>query len=154
MRPPLLCDLSEYIFRMVCSQPPMRRPSLNPPSESHVSWDDYSSASPGECPTLGRTLAYKESSKAFKATVAMSPDFPLTVDMLLNVLEVIATFKHFSKLRQFVLMKLPPGFPVKIDIPILPTVTAKITFQEFVFRNDIQPELFQVPSDYFEDPMR
>ncbi len=30
----------------------------------------------------------KESSKAFKATVAMSEDFPLSVDMLLNVLEV------------------------------------------------------------------
>lgn len=135
-------------------EPPMRRQSLNPPSESHVSWEEYSNASPDECPTLGRTLAYKESTKSFKATVAMSPDFPLTVDMLLNVLEVIATFKHFSKLRQFVLMKLPSGFPVKIDIPILPTVTAKITFQEFVFRNDIQPELFQVPSDYFEDPMR
>ncbi|XP_012266181.1 ankyrin repeat domain-containing protein 13C isoform X2 [Athalia rosae] len=134
--------------------PPLRRPSLNPPPEPHVTWEEYLSAEPGQCPTLGRTPAYKESTKAFKATVAMSPDFPLTVNMLLDVLEVIATFKHFSKLRRFVLMKLPPGFPVKIDIPILPTVTAKITFQEFVFRNDIQPELFQVPSDYVEDPMR
>lgn len=34
--------------------------------------------------------------------------------MLLNVLEVIAPFKHFAKLREFVQMKLPPGFPVKI----------------------------------------
>ncbi|XP_066995161.1 ankyrin repeat domain-containing protein 13C isoform X2 [Anabrus simplex] len=83
-----------------------------------------------------------------------SPDFPLSVDMLLNVLEVIAPFKHFSKLREFVLMKLPPGFPVKIDIPILPTVTAKITFQEFAFRNDIKSELFEIPSYYIEDPNR
>lgn len=111
-------------------------------------------APPGQCPLLGRNLVYKESSKSFKATVAMSPDFPLTVDMLLNVLEVIAPFKHFSKLREFVLMKLPPGFPVKIDIPILPTVTAKITFQEFAFRNDIDPKLFQIPPDYLEDPTR
>lgn len=43
-----------------------------------------------------------------------SPDFPLSVDMLLNVLEVITPFKHFNKLREFVQMKLPPGFPVKI----------------------------------------
>lgn len=84
----------------------------------------------------------------------MSSEFPLTVDMLLNLLEVIAPFKHFSKLRQFVLMKLPPGFPVKLDIPILPTVTAKVTFQDFAFRSDIDPELFQIPSDYFEDPFR
>ncbi|XP_076667784.1 ankyrin repeat domain-containing protein 13C isoform X3 [Andrena cerasifolii] len=135
-------------------EPHARRASLTPPPESNITWDEYISAPPGQCPLLGRNLVYKESSKSFKATVAMSPDFPLTVDMLLNVLEVIAPFKHFSKLRQFVLMKLPPGFPVKIDIPILPTVTAKITFQEFAFRNDIDPQLFQIPSDYFEDPMR
>lgn len=111
-------------------------------------------AQPGQCPLLGRNVVYKESSKSFKATVAMSPDFPLTVDMLLNLLEVIAPFKHFNKLREFVLMKLPPGFPVKIDIPILPTVTAKITFQEFAFLNDIDPQLFQIPPDYIEDPLR
>lgn len=74
--------------------------------------------------------------------------------MLLNVLEVIAPFKHFSKLREFVTLKLPSGFPVKIDIPILPTVSAKITFQKFEFRDDISPDLFVIPGDYKEDSMR
>ncbi|KAG8035497.1 hypothetical protein G9C98_006943 [Cotesia typhae] len=138
---------------LINGETPNRRASLNPPPDSNISWEAYLEAPAGECPLLGRSHVYKESSKAFRATVAMSPDFPLTVDMLLNVLEVTAPFKHFGKLRQFVQMKLPPGFPVKIDIPILPTVTAKITFQEFAFRNDINPDLFQVPSDYVEDPM-
>ncbi|KAG8248501.1 Ankyrin repeat domain-containing protein 13C [Homalodisca vitripennis] len=192
---------------------PVRRLSLTPPPQSHITWDEYISAPIGDPPTLGREMVHKESSKAFKATVAMSPDFPLSVDMLLNVLEVITPFKHFNKLREFVQMKLPPGFPVKIgflsdplspleticgqlglmslviiscegevvaypalpprqesdrralhrrgitffygkDIPILPTVTAKITFQEFAFRNDIRPELFEIPSHYVEDPTR
>lgn len=74
--------------------------------------------------------------------------------MLLNVLEVIAPFKHFSKLRDFITFKLPNGFPVKVEIPILPTVTAKITFQQFEFRNDIAKELFAKPKDYTEDPTR
>lgn len=74
--------------------------------------------------------------------------------MLLNVLEVIAPFKHFSKLREFVNLKLPGGFPVKIDIPILPTVTAKITFQKFEFRDNIPQDLFVIPDDYREDNMR
>lgn len=74
--------------------------------------------------------------------------------MLLNVLEVIAPFKHFSKLREFVKLKLPSGFPVKIDIPILPTVTAKITFQKFEFQENISPDLFEIPSLYTEDSMR
>jgi hypothetical protein len=40
--------------------------------------------------------------------------FLLPFFRLLNVLEVIAPFKHFNKLREFVQMKLPPGFPVKL----------------------------------------
>ena len=38
----------------------------------------------------------------------------MTVEMLLNILEVVTPFKHLKKLREFVTMKLPPGFPVKI----------------------------------------
>lgn len=47
---------------------------------------------------------------------------------LLNVLEVIAPFKHFNKLREFVQMKLPPGFPVKLGKVVL-------TFMALFFRN-------------------
>lgn len=132
----------------------IRRGSLQPPPDPQISWRDYIDAEPGEHPNLGRHIVYKESSKHFKATLAMSEDFPLTVDTLLNVLEVIAPFKHFSKLREFIQMKLPPGFPVKIDIPILPTVTAKITFQKFEFQDEIAANLFEIPADYVEDSMR
>lgn len=81
----------------------------------------------------------------------MSQDFPLSTDILLNVLEIIAPFKHFAKLRDFVSLKLPKGFPIKVDIPLVPTVSAKITFQDFEYRNNIQPDLFEVPADYTED---
>jgi len=43
-------------------------------------------------------------------------DFPLSVAMLMDVLEVTAPFKHFAKLRDFVNLKLPPGFPVKLGM--------------------------------------
>jgi hypothetical protein len=37
--------------------------------------------------------------------------------MLLAVLEVIAPqFKHFHKLRDFVSLKLPPGFPIQVNL--------------------------------------
>lgn len=150
----------------------VRRASLLPPPDRAVTWEQYINADPGEYDNLGRDLVYKESSKSFKATVAMvstqwidfwtyfqaphlqSRDFPLTIEMLLNVLEVIAPLKHLSKLRDFVALKLPSGFPVKIDIPILPTVSAKITFQTFEFRDNISPLLFDIPEDYTEDSMR
>lgn len=41
-----------------------------------------------------------------------------------------------------------------LDIPILPTVTACITFQDFQFSVDIPDSYFEVPSDYAEDPTR
>ncbi|CAL8089588.1 unnamed protein product [Orchesella dallaii] len=126
------------------------RPSLPKPPKPKVTWEEYIRAVPGSPPHLGRPLNCKVSSKAFKATLAMSEDFPMTVEMLLNILEVVTPFKHLKKLREFVTMKLPPGFPVKIEIPILPTITAKITFQEFAFRDDLKEELFEIPPDYEE----
>ncbi|XP_054158587.1 ankyrin repeat domain-containing protein 13C-like [Oppia nitens] len=128
-----------------------RRRSLTPPPTTSVTWDEYIRAAPGQHRPLGRQPVCKESVKAFKATLAMSQDFPMTVDSLLNVLEVMAPFKHFHKLRQFVVMKLPPGFPVKIDIPILPTVTARITFLLFELDDNIPDSLFEIPVDYRED---
>ncbi|XP_014679124.1 PREDICTED: ankyrin repeat domain-containing protein 13C-like [Priapulus caudatus] len=128
-----------------------KRNSLPPPPQAEVTWEHYISTVPAPHPHLGRQLVYKESLKGFRATVAMSKEFPLSIEVLLDVLEVIAPFKHFSKLRDFVQMKLPPGFPVKIDIPVLPTISARVTFQEFHFRDDIPASLFQIPRDYQED---
>ena len=39
---------------------------------------------------------------------------PICCCRLLDILEVIAPYKHFHKLRQFVDLKLPAGFPVKL----------------------------------------
>uniref|UniRef100_A0A8C7MZ62 Ankyrin repeat domain-containing protein 13C-like n=1 Tax=Oncorhynchus kisutch TaxID=8019 RepID=A0A8C7MZ62_ONCKI len=132
---------------------PQRRLSLTAPDPNTISWEEYISAEHGKAPHLGRELVCKESKKNFKATVAMSQDFPLGIGSLLNVLEVIAPFKHFNKLREFVQMKLPPGFPVKLDIPVFPTITATVTFQEFRY-DDFEESIFSIPVDYKEDPSR
>ena len=83
----------------------------------------------GKPPYLGRAVVCKNQNKSFKAYLAISRDFPIDFARLLDVLEVVAPFKHFNKLREFVQLKLPPGFPVQIEIPIFPTIVAKVTFQ-------------------------
>uniref|UniRef100_A0A4W5NAA2 Ankyrin repeat domain 13C n=1 Tax=Hucho hucho TaxID=62062 RepID=A0A4W5NAA2_9TELE len=132
---------------------PVRRQSLTAPSPNTISWEEYIDAENGKAPHLGRDLVCKESKKNFKATVAMSQDFPLSIESLLNVLEVIAPFKHFNKLREFVQMKLPPGFPVKLDIPVFPTITATVTFQELRY-DEFEESIFTIPNEYNEDPSR
>uniref|UniRef100_A0A8C8E3B7 Ankyrin repeat domain 13C n=1 Tax=Oryzias sinensis TaxID=183150 RepID=A0A8C8E3B7_9TELE len=130
---------------------PVRRKSLTAPTPNTISWEEYITAEHGKPPHLGRELVCKESKKNFKATVAMSQDFPLGIESLLNVLEVVAPFKHFNKLREFVQMKLPPGFPVKLDIPVFPTITATVTFQEFRY-DEFEESIFIIPAEYKEDP--
>lgn len=132
----------------------VRRSSLSPPPEKHVTWEQYLNADTNQYPRLGRELVYKESAKSFKATIAMSMDFPLSVEMLLSVLEAMAPFKHLSKLRDFIAFRLPSGFPVQLEIPVLPTVTAKVTFQQFAFKDNIPKHFFQRPPDFHEDPSR
>ncbi|XP_040564191.1 ankyrin repeat domain-containing protein 13C [Lepeophtheirus salmonis] len=139
----------------ILDQPNVNRESLAPPKKADITWDAYISSDPCNCLVLGRPHLCKESSKGFKATVAMSEDFPLTVDMLLNILEIVAPqFKHFQKLRDFVEMKLPPGFPVKVDVPVLPTVSARVTFQDFRWEDKLDENLFEIPKSYNEDPTR
>lgn len=48
-----------------------RRKSLQPPSAVAVSWDDYANAEAGLPPSLGRPVKSKNSTRTFKATLAM-----------------------------------------------------------------------------------
>jgi len=137
---------------------PMRRPCLEKPPTTKVTWQEYINAPTGKPPYLGRPVVCKNQNKSFKAYLAISKDFPIDFARLLDVLEVVAPFKHFNKLREFVQLKLPPGFPVQIEIPIFPTIVAKVTFQEFVLSSgdeaEVRPNLFEIPVDYREDPNR
>ncbi|KAM9479837.1 ankyrin repeat domain-containing protein 13C-like isoform 1-T1 [Salvelinus alpinus] len=147
------CESSPETLLSCWTLGPVRRQSLTAPSPNTISWEEYINAENGKAPHLGRDLVCKESKKNFKATVAMSQDFPLSIESLLNVLEVIAPFKHFNKLREFVQMKLPPGFPVKLDIPVFPTITATVTFQELRY-DEFEESIFTIPNEYNEDPSR
>lgn len=40
------------------------------------------------------------------------------------------------------------------EIPVLPTISAKVTFQKFMFRSDLTPKMFKIPKSYREDASR
>uniref|UniRef100_A0A915K1N7 Tetratricopeptide repeat protein 9C n=1 Tax=Romanomermis culicivorax TaxID=13658 RepID=A0A915K1N7_ROMCU len=46
---------------------------------------------------------------------------------------------------------MPPGFPVRLDIPLLASVSAKITFQKLEFRQNLPDALFEAPNSYREE---
>ncbi|CAH3134873.1 unnamed protein product [Porites lobata] len=131
-----------------------RRNSLLPPPKTDLTWDEYLLYDSERLPHIGRPMKLKEDKKSVKCHVAMSEEFPLSVDLILKVLQVVAPFKHFNKLKEFVAMKLPAGFPVRIEIPVFPTITARVTFQDFKSCDNIPSSMFFIPRDYKEDPNR
>ncbi|PAV63952.1 hypothetical protein WR25_18784 [Diploscapter pachys] len=94
------------------------RKSLNPPGRMPTTWEEYRDSPPSLPPPLGRPQVIKTNEKMFKAVVGMSEDFPLSVEVLLDILEIVAPFKHIQKMRRFCESRLPPGFPVRLALAL------------------------------------
>ncbi len=92
--------------------------------------------------------APKTSDKNISAKVKMTQTFPIPVSYLLPVAEAVArTSSHMENFSRFLHTKLPQGFPVAFELPIVPTVTAKVQFLSAkVAAQD--PQLFEVPPTY------
>ncbi|XP_063345380.1 ankyrin repeat domain-containing protein 13A [Pelmatolapia mariae] len=79
---------------------------------------------------IGRPIELSIRTQKFKGTLWMSEDHPLSlVEQVTPIIDLMArTSSHFARLRDFVTLKFPPGFPVKIEIPLFHVLNAKITF--------------------------
>ncbi|GJP50166.1 hypothetical protein CLOM_g9311 [Closterium sp. NIES-68] len=63
----------------------------------------------------------------------MTRDFPLDMKELLPLLDLLSNrVKAVQRLKELLTMKLPPGMvPVKVAIPVVPTVRVSVTFSKF-----------------------
>ncbi|XP_015875558.2 uncharacterized protein LOC107412320 [Ziziphus jujuba] len=86
-----------------------------------------------------------EYKKGLRPVLWLTPDFPLKTDELLPLLDILANkVKAVRRLRELLTTKLPHGtFPVKVAIPIVPTIRVLVTFTKF---EELQPlEEFATP---------
>lgn len=79
---------------------------------------------------IGRPIELSIRTQKFKGTLYMSEEHPLSlVEQVTPIIDLMArTSSHFARLRDFVTLKFPPGFPVKIEIPLFHVLNARITF--------------------------
>lgn len=72
----------------------------------------------------------------------MSDEFPIQLqEQVLPILDLMSTMAspHVSKLKDFITMQLPSGFPIKIEIPLFHVLNACVTFcNVFALTNDIE----------------
>ncbi|CAH2038222.1 unnamed protein product [Thlaspi arvense] len=76
----------------------------------------------------------KEFVKSLSPSVWLTDGFPLKTEELLPLLDILANHvKAVRRMRELLTAKFPPGtFPVKLSIPVIPTVKVVITFSKFV----------------------
>ncbi|XP_076885944.1 uncharacterized protein LOC143535621 [Bidens hawaiensis] len=88
-----------------------------------------------------------EYKKGLRPVLWLTPDFPLKTDELVPLLDILANkVKAIRRLRELLTTKLPTGtFPVKIAIPIVPTIRVLVTFTKF--------EELQTASEEFSTPL-
>ncbi|XP_078278743.1 ankyrin repeat domain-containing protein 13B isoform X4 [Rhinoraja longicauda] len=79
---------------------------------------------------IGRPMELTTKMQKFKAKLWLCEDHPLSLaDQVTPIIDLMAISNAlFAKLRDFITLRLPPGFPVKIEIPIFHILNARITF--------------------------
>ncbi|XP_014209617.1 ankyrin repeat domain-containing protein 13D isoform X2 [Copidosoma floridanum] len=79
---------------------------------------------------IGRSKEMSKKIQKFKATLWLSEEYPLSLqEQIMPIVDLMAiTSSHFAKLKDFIQMQLPSGFPVKIEIPLFHILNARITF--------------------------
>lgn len=79
---------------------------------------------------IGRPKEVNIKVQKFKANLWLCEDYPLSLqEQILPIVDLMAiNSTHFAKLKDFIQMQLPSGFPVKIEIPLMHVLNARITF--------------------------
>eukprot|EP01135_Chromosphaera_perkinsii_P007486 Nk52_evm1s884 gene=Nk52_evmTU1s884 len=107
------------------------------------------------CESIGREMSCMEWRKKAKSNLFMLADFPFSMySDLLPICEILQIlFPQFHKVNLFANIGLPPGFPVRLDIPVYHSVNASIQFSDFKFAKEIGEPL--VPrGDLFPESLK
>ncbi|KAM7086915.1 ankyrin repeat domain-containing protein 13D isoform 2-T2 [Molossus nigricans] len=105
--------------------------AASPTNPTAISPDEYFDPNFSlESRNIGRPIEMSSKVQRFKATLWLSEEHPLSLgNQVTPIIDLMAISNaHFAKLRDFITLRLPPGFPVKIEIPLFHVLNARITF--------------------------
>ncbi|XP_007942895.1 ankyrin repeat domain-containing protein 13D [Orycteropus afer afer] len=147
--------------------------AASPTNPTAISPDEYFDPNFSlESRNIGRPIEMSSKVQRFKATLWLSEEHPLSLgDQVTPIIDLMAISNaHFAKLRDFITLCLPPGFPVKIEIPLFHVLNARITFSNLCgcdeplssvwvpasssaapgspFPCEVDPAVFEVPEGY------
>uniref|UniRef100_A0A4W5Q889 Ankyrin repeat domain 13B n=1 Tax=Hucho hucho TaxID=62062 RepID=A0A4W5Q889_9TELE len=122
---------------------------------------------------IGHPCQLTTKTQRFKAKLWLCESHPLSLtEQVAPIIDLMAISNAlFAKLRDFITLRLPPGFPVKIEIPIYHILNARITFgnlngceegsvtgldrvegEAFQSSQALLPHFWEIPQCVFEPP--
>ncbi|XP_019761053.1 ankyrin repeat domain-containing protein 13D isoform X2 [Dendroctonus ponderosae] len=98
---------------------------------------------------IGRPKEVNVKVQKFKANLWLCEDYPLSLpEQILPIVDLMAiSSSHFAKLKDFIQMQLPSGFPVKIEIPLFHVLNARITFGNIFALDSPVPKVSTLEED-------
>ncbi|CAD7088128.1 unnamed protein product [Hermetia illucens] len=99
--------------------------------KSSVTAEEYFSGGDLQGRDIGRPKKVSTKIQRFKANLWLSEEFPIRLqEQVLPILDLMSTMAspHVSKLKDFITMQLPSGFPVKVEIPLFHVLNVCVTF--------------------------
>uniref|UniRef100_A0A669F7K4 Ankyrin repeat domain 13B n=1 Tax=Oreochromis niloticus TaxID=8128 RepID=A0A669F7K4_ORENI len=112
---------------------------------------------------IGHPCQLTTKTQRFKAKLWLCESHPLSLaEQVVPIIDLMAISNAlFAKLRDFITLRLPPGFPVKIEIPLYHILNARITFSNLNgceegagvrADNEVVVEASEIPPCVFEAP--
>ncbi|XP_016057369.1 PREDICTED: ankyrin repeat domain-containing protein 13B [Miniopterus natalensis] len=103
---------------------------------------------------MGRPMELTTKTQKFKAKLWLCEEHPLSLcEQVAPIIDLMAVSNAlFAKLRDFITLRLPPGFPVKIEIPIFHILNARITFGNLNGCDEPVPSVRGSPSSETPSP--
>lgn len=98
---------------------------------------------------IGRPKEITTKIQKFRATLWLCEDYPLSLpEQIMPIVDLMAiSSSHFAKLKNFIQMQLPAGFPIKIEIPLFHVLNARITFGNIFAMDESVPGVSTVEEE-------
>ncbi|ESN95693.1 hypothetical protein HELRODRAFT_193502, partial [Helobdella robusta] len=98
---------------------------------------------------IGRPIEQTCKIQKFKSRFWLCDSYPLSLpDQVVPIIDLMAANNtHFRKLKDFIALQLPAGFPVKIEIPVFHVLNARITFSNIFSRDVPAKGVMYIPGD-------
>ncbi|XP_055693789.1 ankyrin repeat domain-containing protein 13D isoform X2 [Lutzomyia longipalpis] len=99
---------------------------------------------------VGRPKRITTKVQKFKANLWLSEDFPIKLqEQVIPILDLMSTIMspHVTKLKDFITMQLPSGFPIKVEIPLFHVMNACVTFGNVFGMETPVPNVSQIDEE-------